>query len=594
MKHRLGPYSLRGKLNILILGIILIIATGLMSIAYYVFCQKVDDDYNQRLENAAYACANNVVPEQVEYFWNVIRSDEFLEVQKRAAAEENEKILLDWMESQPSYFEAAYARETEADDQAEAAEELENTDEQEEKWTLLDDYEQIIAGAQAIIDYLNVDSAYYQIDINGITYNIADPEKDLLYVGTEEIPLEDFQDYPDNSVIPPTVYRSEFGWLCTAMYPVASTETGKAIAIAGVDINMTEIMHVRYSFLLQSLLFVLILTVLASVISMLLVNHIAVNPLQRLAQAATGFAKENEGDAFSKEDVIELNIHSRDEIGDLYREIRSMQSRIVDYTQNLTQVTAERERVNTELRTATQIQEAMLPSRFPAFPERKDFDLYARMDPAKEVGGDFYDFFLIDDDHLAMVIADVSDKGVPAALFMMSSKILISYRAKMGGSPSEILTAVNDEIAKNSTMKMFVTVWLGILELSTGKLTCANAGHEYPVFRGQDGVFRLLKDKHGLVVGAMKGIRYRDYEVQMLPGDAVFVYTDGVPEASNMSDEFYGMERMQEALNRLADRSPREILDGIRADVDAFAGDARQFDDLTMLCLEYRGEEKQH
>ena len=232
----------------------------------------------------------------------------------------------------------------------------------------------------------------------------------------------------------------------------------------------------------------------------------------------------------------------------------------------------------------------MLPHIFPAFPDRDDFDLFASMTPAKEVGGDFYDFFLIDENHLALLIADVSDKGVPAALFMMSAKILINYRAQQGGSPSEILNAVNAQICKNNKSKMFVTVWLGILDLTTGILTCTNAGHEYPFVRGQDGVFRIFKDTHGLVLGALVRARYKDYEIRLMPGDAIFVYTDGVPEANNASGEFYGMERMEEALNKVAYRDPEGILQGVKENVDAFTGEAMQFDDLTMLCLIYKGK----
>ncbi|MER2053928.1 MAG: PP2C family protein-serine/threonine phosphatase [Clostridia bacterium] len=242
-----------------------------------------------------------------------------------------------------------------------------------------------------------------------------------------------------------------------------------------------------------------------------------------------------------------------------------------------------------ELSIATNIQTDMLPNRFPAFPDRTEFDLFARMDPAKEVGGDFYDFFMIDDDRLAVVIADVSDKGVPAALFMMSAKIIINYCAQSGGTPGEILTEANAELSKKNKHKMFVTVWMGILELSTGMLTCTNAGHEYPVIRGQDGVFRVFRDKHGIPVAAMPKMKYRDYELRMEPGDAIFVYTDGVPEASNEKGDMYGMERLEETLNRLAGENPEGILRGIREDVDQFVKDAKQFDDLTMLCLEYRG-----
>ena len=242
-----------------------------------------------------------------------------------------------------------------------------------------------------------------------------------------------------------------------------------------------------------------------------------------------------------------------------------------------------------ELSIATNIQTDMLPNRFPAFPDRTEFDLFASMDPAKEVGGDFYDFFMIDDDRLAVVIADVSDKGVPAALFMMSAKIIINYCAQSGGTPGEILTEANAELSKKNKHKMFVTVWMGILELSTGMLTCTNAGHEYPVIRGQDGVFRVFRDKHGIPVAAMPKMKYRDYELRMEPGDAIFVYTDGVPEASNEKGDMYGMERLEETLNRLAGENPEGILRGIREDVDQFVKDAKQFDDLTMLCLEYRG-----
>ena len=172
---------------------------------------------------------------------------------------------------------------------------------------------------------------------------------------------------------------------------------------------------------------------------------------------------------------------------------------------------------------------------------------------------------------------------------MMSSKILINYRAQLGGRPSEILGAVNAEICKNNKSRMFVTVWLGILDLETGVLTCTNAGHEYPVVRGTDGVFRVYKDQHGLMVGALAKSKYRDYEIKMMPGDAVFVYTDGVPEANNAEGTFYGMERMEAALNKNAEKDPKHILEGVKADVEAFTGEATQFDDLTMLCLEYKG-----
>ncbi|WP_316608747.1 SpoIIE family protein phosphatase [uncultured Ruminococcus sp.] len=242
-----------------------------------------------------------------------------------------------------------------------------------------------------------------------------------------------------------------------------------------------------------------------------------------------------------------------------------------------------------ELNTATQIQNGMVPNIFPAFPERKEFDVYASMNTAKEVGGDFYDFFLVDEKHLAMVMADVSGKGVPAALFMMASKILINDRALMGGTPAEILAFVNDRICSNNQAEMFVTVWLGILEIDTGRVIAANAGHEYPAIRRNGGKYELLKDKHGFVVGGMEGIRYKDYEFTLNKGDSLFLYTDGVPEATDAAQEQFGSDRMIEALNINAEAAPDEILSTVNNEVNHFVGDAVQFDDLTMLCLKYLG-----
>ena len=234
----------------------------------------------------------------------------------------------------------------------------------------------------------------------------------------------------------------------------------------------------------------------------------------------------------------------------------------------------------------------MLPNIFPPFPDRTEFDIYASMDPAKEVGGDFYDFFLVDDDHLCLVIADVSGKGIPAALFMMVSKIILANYAKMGKTPSEILTASNAAICSTNREDMFVTVWLGILEISTGSLTAANAGHEYPVLMKPDGIFELYKDKHEFVIGGIEGLRYKEYTIDIKPGSKLFLYTDGVTDAADSEKQLFGTERMVHALNEKSDGSPQEILNTVRSSVNAFVKNTEQFDDLTMLCLEYKSNGK--
>ncbi len=250
----------------------------------------------------------------------------------------------------------------------------------------------------------------------------------------------------------------------------------------------------------------------------------------------------------------------------------------------------EKERIGAELALATRIQESALPSTFPPFPDRTEFSIFATMTPAKEVGGDFYDFFLIDDDHLGLTIGDVSGKGVPAALFMMMASMLIRHVSRKELSPARILQAVNTEMCARNPEEMFVTVWLGVLELSTGALKAANAGHEFPALRKPGEHFELFKDRHGFVIGGMDGVRYREYELQLEPGTRLVVYTDGVPEATDAGNNLFGTDRMLEALRSREDGTPEEILETVKNAALAFTGSAPQFDDLTMLCLEYHGK----
>ena len=249
-------------------------------------------------------------------------------------------------------------------------------------------------------------------------------------------------------------------------------------------------------------------------------------------------------------------------------------------------------RVNTELSMAREIQQSNLPDPLTSFWERKDFDIFATMTPAREIGGDYYDFFMVDDDHLCLLIADVSDKGVPAALFMMSSKSMIKSEAMRGSSPGELLESVNKTICDHNPKNMFVTVWLGLLELSSGKMTCVNAGHEYPIIKHPDGSFQLFKDKHGMIVGCLDNAKYREYELSLEPGSKLFVYTDGLVEALGENEKQFGVDRVVDTLNKWPDRSPQELLNIVRKEVDAFVHSAEQFDDLTMLCLEYNGSNR--
>ena len=259
------------------------------------------------------------------------------------------------------------------------------------------------------------------------------------------------------------------------------------------------------------------------------------------------------------------------------------------YIADLKEVTAKEQRIAGELTAATTIQASMLPRNFEEFSRDRNFDIYATMDPAKEVGGDFYDFFLVDEDHLAVVIADVSGKGVPAALFMVIAKTLIKNHAQSGKDPAQVLASANDQLCENNDAGLFVTGWIGILEISTGKLTFANAGHNPPLVGRKDGTFEYLRTRPSLVLAAMDGMPYKTFELQLEKGDALYLYTDGVTEATNLQQELYGEERLLGVLTENSAKSPKELLGAVKEDIDRFVGEAPQFDDITMLCVRTGG-----
>ena len=371
----------------------------------------------------------------------------------------------------------------------------------------------------------------------------------------------------------------------TAMIPLKNSG-GEVVGIICVQQQLDTLLHARNTYLRRVVIAFISLALLVIVGQSLYLHRALLRPLRQISEEATRFSEEN----VTTGARLQETVRSRDEIGQLAASIDNMEEQIQRYVENLTRVTAEKERIGAELALATRIQAAMLPHVFPPFPDRKEFDIFASMDPAKEIGGDFYDFFLIDDDHLCVVMADVSGKGIPAALFMMASKIILQSCAMLGNSAAEILTRTNEAVCSNNPEEMFITVWLGILEISTGKLTAVNAGHEYPVLKRADGGFEMLKGKHGLVIGAMEGVKYKEYKLQLFPGDKLFVYTDGVPEATDAENNLFGTGRMLAALNAAAEEGPEQILKRVRGAVDAFVKDAEQFDDLTMLCMEYKGK----
>lgn len=379
---------------------------------------------------------------------------------------------------------------------------------------------------------------------------------------------------------------NETGWIFCASIETQEVTAPAVKAKADSDM-LTERSQQQMQKLLFEIfrMFIIFFAVIGIAVIMLsfAVSGTITRPIEELAVNAQ---KIGEGDFDHK-----IAVQSKDEVGQLAKRFNEMQDNLKNYLDHLKKVTAERERISTELNLATQIQADMLPRIFPPYPERKEFELYATMNPAKEVGGDFYDFFMIDDDHLALVMADVSGKGVPAALFMVIAKTLIKNRAQMGGSPSEVLADVNRRLCESNEAELFVTVWLGILETSTGHVIASNAGHEYPAVMKSGGDYELLKTKQSPAVATLEGLKFRQNEFDLHSGDTLYLYTDGVAEATNSDEMLYGTDRMLEALNMTKNDSAEEVLISMKKSVDDFTGEAPQFDDITMLCLKYFGGE---
>ena len=395
-ERRIG---LRTKLNVMLIACILLVSVGLMTIAYRVYCRKVDSFYFDQARRAVTVAAEDYTSCQyVEHLWDMINTDEFRALRERAVAANDDQIIRDWMLQKPS---AGYVQRHQSDGTTPDNGKKEYY--YEESDTLLSDYQFVAIMLARIKELFEITSVYIQYDDDGTTYTLVDPDESLLVIGETEEPIAALSQYVGNVRIPPTVCQYRGNWLCTACEPIVYVpeEEERVVGIAGVDIDMNQVVRERHEFLINSALLIAILTLAAIVVSMLLIRKLATEPLRLLAKGATGFAKGDVG--YTMDDVIRLPIHSNDEIGDLYHEIQSMQARIVDYTDSLTRITAERERTNTELRMAAQIQSTILPNAFPPFPDITEFDLFATMKPVKEVGGDFYDFVMIDDDHLAMV-----------------------------------------------------------------------------------------------------------------------------------------------------------------------------------------------
>ena len=380
--------------------------------------------------------------------------------------------------------------------------------------------------------------------------------------------------------------NNEFGHVYTYCMPLTLSNTQVGLVCA--EISVAKVNSDILNSVIRQTLVSLIVLAISTLLLYLFIRMRVLNRISWLEREVETYSEEKDP-AISKE--IMSRRGQNDEIGSLAERFSGMITELDEYMINLQTVTAEKERIGAELSVATQIQTDILPKIFPPFEGRNDFDIFATMSPAKEVGGDFFDFFLVDDTHLGLVIADVSGKGVPAALFMVIAKTLIKNRMLSGDTPGEALRNVNEQLCEGNDTGFFVTVWAALINTETGDGIEANAGHECPAVCRSGGDYELIRLRHSPAVATMEGIRYRENSFHMDPGDHLFVYTDGVTEATNANYELFTEQRLVVALNKHKDKDVYHLLPAVREEIDAFVGEAPQFDDITMLSFYYIGKE---
>ena len=547
-------YSVALRVNALILTLVVLIAGGMIASAYWTNKSEVDAFYKDKTSQMTKTLVHFLDGDRMGELAALLRTEKYQALRQQAEDEEKADRVESFLQDHGML-----------------------------------DYVRRLMGSLAKYRDEQGGTYVYLLDMLGdrpASMHLGDPDEPLWYLGWIQEDAEGFERTEANEPVPPTLAESSFGWLISCYEPFTDS-SGVRVGCVGVDINITDVIAARSRFLYRLMAYAGVIAVIFVTLTIYLMRNTVTRPISQLSKALDQFGVE-EG-KITRDQVMNLPIARGDEVGHLYGKIREMEERLVDYVDNLATVTAEKERISAELNIAAQIQADMLPRIFPPFPTRQDLDIFAAMHPAKEVGGDFYDFFLLDGNRLALVTADVSGKGVPAALFMVIAKTLIKTRALQGESPAEILYHVNNQLCDGNEAEMFVTVWLAILDLTTGKGLAANAGHEHPALRRAGGEYELVQYRHAPALAAMENIPFREHEFHLNPGDSLFVYTDGVPEASDAGNRMFGTDRMLEALNEDPGRSPEKLLPAVRKKLDEFTGDAPQFDDITMLSFRYLG-----
>jgi len=561
--------SLSWKINIMVIGILLMLTVGILGVSYLNYVRRMDMNYQKRAVSAAKIILESLDVKNCSYFADMISTDEFYQIRKEAEASGNYDLLLEWMKEKPSYSVFKSGGDPSKIHPASNG-----------RLTLFDDYEFIRKTTTMVLSGEAISRVEIDFVKNGDVYGLYDSAS-----GLKELGIDPYAVSPTSGLD----RDNQYGWeMCGFEYledPDSPTDDN---LMASAYARMNEIVSERAWFLINTAVLIAALVGIAILVSLYFSRKYIIDPLERLSNETAGFI--TEAGTYNREALLDMVAPSNDEISDLYTSVRNMQEKIIDSTEVIEKNAAEKERIHTEMRLGATLQASVMPELTEEFTKRSEFDVFGFMKPAREVSGDFYDFFFVDDDHLGLVIADVSGKGIPAALFMMITKALLRDEAMSEESPADIFAGVNHQFQMINKTLMFVTVWIGIINLKTGVMKCANAGHEKPAIQRNGRNFMLFPDPHSLVLSGLMNTEYKEYEIEMKPGDMILVYTDGVTEAQDRNKNLYTERRMLKALNQGAADGPKETIDHLYEDICAFTDGNEQFDDITMLAFRYRGD----
>ena len=543
------------KINVFLVLMIILVAAVMIISSYFINASQVDQHFSDMDISLCKTMLNLVDTEYISTLADEIQTDEYQTIYKKAVEEEDDTPIIDWLKEKGYY----------------------------------DQYMSTLDIMERFQRDMGIEYVYFFSCVGKNSYAIIDPKEDMFYLGYFYPNENEFEDFTTNIHIDPTInYSDEYGWLMSG-YEAVLNSAGEPKASIGVDINLDTVMAERTSFLITLIITSVILIIFAVIIGIFTAFRTLVRPLTVLSLDMGKFSPIADAD-YETCQVLDVTYKKNNEIGTLYSGIHDMQINIVDYLNDITRVTAEKERMTAELDVAARMQAGIVPTDFPT---RDDIRIYATMSPAREMGGDFYDFFQVDEDHIALVMADVSGKGVPAAMFMIVAKVILKNRTinrkELNSSPAQILFEVNNMLCADNPSNLFVTVWFGILTLSDGTLISSNAGHDFPAILRGSGDYIITTEDNMPPLATVEDLEYTDDTIQLEKGDRLFLYTDGVPEAKSEEGERFGLERMMDVLNRDKSLSPEQLLTMMKHEIDTFTGDIAPFDDITMMSVRYDG-----